>query len=80
MDAINQNILEGVFNGAYLTNDGFFYTGKMAEEFRGYDQNRNENDSDGNEPPVSPITRPNAGRKKPETKTPEDFGFRDWKI
>jgi len=79
MDAINQNILEGTFNGAYLNNQGYFYTGERAEEYRGYDQNRNENDSDGNEPPVSPIVRPNTGRKKPETKTPEDFGFRDWK-
>ena len=66
MDTINQNILEGTFNGAYLSNNGYFYTGEMAEEYRGYDQNRNENDPDGNEPPVSPIVRPNTGRKKPE--------------
>lgn len=74
MDAINQKLLEGSLNGSYLNNQGFFYTGELANEYRGYDQedgNSNKNDS-----PVSPI-KPN--RKKPEVKTPDDFGFRDWK-
>ena len=79
MDTINQNIVEGTFNGAYLDDHGDFHTGERAERYKGYDQNRNKNDSDGNEPPISPITRPNTSHKKPETKTPEDFGFRDWK-
>ena len=78
MNAINQNILEGTFNGAYLDSYGDFHIGETAEEYRGYDQNRNRNNPDENEPPASPITRPNTGHKKPETKSPEDFGYRDW--
>ena len=36
-------------------------------------------DSRDNRPPVPPAENSNSNDRKPEVKTPEDFGFRDWK-
>ncbi len=37
-DALNQNIYNGGLNGAYLNKEGFLYTGELADEYRGYDE------------------------------------------
>ena len=78
MDAINQSILEGKFNGAYLDNRGYFHIGKLADEYRGYDQEDKNSASSEDEPSKSPIIRPNSNNKENKPKTPDDFGFRDW--
>lgn len=38
MDKLNENIYNGGLNGAYLNKEGFLYTGNLADEYRGYDE------------------------------------------
>ena len=38
LDKLNENIYNGGLNGAYLSKDGFLYTGNSADEYRGYDE------------------------------------------
>ena len=42
-DKLNENIYNGGLNGAYLNKEGSFYTGNLADEYRGYDE---EDDDD----------------------------------
>lgn len=37
-DKLNENIYNGDLNGAYLNKEGFLYTGNLADEYRGYDE------------------------------------------
>lgn len=79
MSAINQKILEGSLNRAYLSDDGYIWTGELAEEFRGYDQKKHDGrDHDEDKPQIPSIIKPNKGHSSPEEKTPEELGFRDW--
>lgn len=37
-DKLNENIYNGGLNGAYLNKRGYLYTGDLADEYRGYDE------------------------------------------
>ena len=41
-DKLNENIYDGGLNGAYLNKEGFLYTGNLADEYRGYDEEGND--------------------------------------
>lgn len=41
-DKLNENIYDGGLNGAYLNKEGFLYTGNLANEYRGYDEEGND--------------------------------------
>ena len=56
----------------YLTNDGGLYSGTQAADYRKKDN------SASNSKPQPPITQNTETTQTIDTKTPEDFGFRDW--
>lgn len=76
IDRMNQAIMDGKLNGAYLGNDGHLHIRETGDEYRGYDMKKpSKIETPTTKKPEVETKQPTP---KPGEKTPEELGFRDW--
>lgn len=76
VDRMNKAIADGKLNGSYLDDNGHLHIRETGDEYRGYDMEKPSRiKTPTAEEPEAVAKQPVA---RPEEKTPEELGFRDW--